>query len=554
MAAGPDAVWVCQIVPPTAEASGETRLAVMDLHATHARRFRRLPVGALADTIRLAAAREDRLHVFFQSGTHRSFVQSMVEVPAGEGVVVPLIEVDLPDPEVLPTALTSDGRGEALWAVVKRTVAQKIDEAAARRQPAEPVADGEAGIEPPPQRVYETEFVLARYDGLYWSTDRAMPADFTADVADACFLIVDGDSVVAGFDAEAVGEWRTVLSQGAADGWTSLPSVHLGDDERVLVAGVTHGAAALLVTGGAADGRTLRTLTLDGGAWVEGVSMPLEAPAAIESADLRGVLLPELVMIGAIDEQGQVQTAAWSSATGTLAAGFQPVQVFVTAPYAMVRVWLSRVIEFGLLALAIIVVLFRRHDSVAAAMPLPVTLTLAPLSARLSAFVIDAALLAGGGYLALLASGQPVTGAWMEAVWERTRSDVGGKVQLLLFVGLAVAIYGFVFELAMSATPGKRLLGLHVAGPEGARPGAKAVLLRNLLRLVDLQLPPMLILVVMTVNRQRVGDIVARTVVVCPSGRVPQAGVLDEGQGEEAEAEGQEEAAVEEDAEEEVRR
>ncbi|RJP35113.1 MAG: RDD family protein [Phycisphaerales bacterium] len=554
MAGGPDTVWVCQVLSASSAASASTRLAMMEVYAPYDRRFRLLPVGALSDRIRLAAVRADRLHVFFRSGTHRSFSRSMVEIPPGEGSVVPLIEVDLPDADVLPVTVTSDAQGAALWAVVNSTVARKIDEAAARRRTAEPTGQEDAPPQTPPVRDFDSEFVLVRYDGLYWWTDRAMPEALDAEAAQRCFIIVDGSRAVVGFRGGRETEWRTAVSDGAGGGWTPLPEVALQEGEELLDAGTTHGAAALLLAAGGAAAPTVRTLVLDGSAWVEGASWRVDAPFPIDSAGLRGTLLPEEIVLGARDGQGLVHYARWSAADGSMVAGFQPVQALVPAPYAFVRVWLSRMVEFGLLGLAFIVVFFRRHDSVAAAIPLPVTLTLAPLSARLSAFVIDAALLAGGGYAALLAAGLPVTEDWLAATWARTRLDVAGKVQLLLLIGLALAAYGVVFETAMAATPGKRLLGLAVVGPEGARPGFKAILLRNLLRLVDLQVPPVLLLVVMTVNRQRVGDIIARTVVVCPSGRVPQAETSAEDDEEEAEAETGEAEDVDAEEAEEVRR
>jgi uncharacterized RDD family membrane protein YckC len=71
-----------------------------------------------------------------------------------------------------------------------------------------------------------------------------------------------------------------------------------------------------------------------------------------------------------------------------------------------------------------------------------------------------------------------------------------------------------VLELLLGRSLGKLLTGTRVAALDGARPAAAAVLIRNLLRIVDLFLvfPP--VFVVFSPLRQRVGDMAAGTVVV----------------------------------------
>lgn len=76
--------------------------------------------------------------------------------------------------------------------------------------------------------------------------------------------------------------------------------------------------------------------------------------------------------------------------------------------------------------------------------------------------------------------------------------------------------YSLIMELLTRRTVGKLLLGTRPLSESGDRPTRRQVLTRNLLRLVEL-LPPMWalgFLAVLTRNRQRLGDIFARTVVV----------------------------------------
>jgi len=77
-------------------------------------------------------------------------------------------------------------------------------------------------------------------------------------------------------------------------------------------------------------------------------------------------------------------------------------------------------------------------------------------------------------------------------------------------------VYGIVMESLTQRTLGKMLVGTRVVS-EGAQPVRFGqIVVRNLLRLLEL-LPPLWLLgflVVLSRNRQRLGDIFARTIVV----------------------------------------
>jgi uncharacterized RDD family membrane protein YckC len=80
----------------------------------------------------------------------------------------------------------------------------------------------------------------------------------------------------------------------------------------------------------------------------------------------------------------------------------------------------------------------------------------------------------------------------------------------------AYTVYALVMELLTRRTVGKTLTGMRVLSEAGQPPGAGQIVVRNVVRLLEL-LPPvwiMAFLVVLSRNRQRLGDILARTVVV----------------------------------------
>jgi uncharacterized RDD family membrane protein YckC len=85
------------------------------------------------------------------------------------------------------------------------------------------------------------------------------------------------------------------------------------------------------------------------------------------------------------------------------------------------------------------------------------------------------------------------------------------------FSGAAMAVYLLhttLSELFTGRTFGKWIFGLRVVSLDGGRPGVAAILVRNILRLIDFNLLFPLLLVVVMPYHQRLGDIAARTVVV----------------------------------------
>ena len=87
----------------------------------------------------------------------------------------------------------------------------------------------------------------------------------------------------------------------------------------------------------------------------------------------------------------------------------------------------------------------------------------------------------------------------------------------LTITTVLISAYGFCWEFFLAATPGKIALKLTVLTTAATPAPLPAILLRNLLRAIEC-LPNMpfiaLVLVLLTKRRQRLGDLVARTIVV----------------------------------------
>ena len=85
----------------------------------------------------------------------------------------------------------------------------------------------------------------------------------------------------------------------------------------------------------------------------------------------------------------------------------------------------------------------------------------------------------------------------------------------LAFAGVP-PLFHFCLESLMGRTPGKKLVGITVVSEDGSLPSTRALAIRNLLRPLDFVVGYGLgfVTMVMTDRRQRIGDTMAKTVVV----------------------------------------
>jgi uncharacterized RDD family membrane protein YckC len=150
----------------------------------------------------------------------------------------------------------------------------------------------------------------------------------------------------------------------------------------------------------------------------------------------------------------------------------------------------------------------------AAEIAMPVGLIAAPLHLRAIAFLIDAAV----PYLIVLT----VFGAWGNGVFSLvlewlmafSRPELlVNSMELLVFLGLYL-VHVTVGELFFRRSLGKALTGLQVLMADGKSPTLGAIFLRNLVRLPELIVGVVVLYILITDQHQRLGDLLARTLVV----------------------------------------
>jgi uncharacterized RDD family membrane protein YckC len=175
----------------------------------------------------------------------------------------------------------------------------------------------------------------------------------------------------------------------------------------------------------------------------------------------------------------------------------------------------------AVLAVFMTLVLFRR-GSITRAAALPPGYALAFTTQRVAAWLIDflpfmlvAAAVVGVSWTESL---QHVLG-WALNAQAESALPAAERLRVMLWWGLSAGgytLYCLVMELITGRTVGKVLLGVRVLSETGRRATLLQVLIRNGSRLLEL-LPPLWVLgflALLTRNRQRVGDVFARTVAV----------------------------------------
>jgi uncharacterized RDD family membrane protein YckC len=86
------------------------------------------------------------------------------------------------------------------------------------------------------------------------------------------------------------------------------------------------------------------------------------------------------------------------------------------------------------------------------------------------------------------------------------------------WIGLIVyALHPLITEVIFGRSVGKMLFGLKVESVDGSRPTRGALALRNIIRIVEVLTLFPLVLVFYSPLRQRLGDVVARTIVTRPA-------------------------------------
>ncbi|QDV91540.1 RDD family protein [Phycisphaerae bacterium RAS2] len=212
---------------------------------------------------------------------------------------------------------------------------------------------------------------------------------------------------------------------------------------------------------------------------------------------------------------------------------FAPLALVSGNP-ALEQQWRDSLVMAGLLAFLTIVMWWRRAD-VALPVILPPGFVLAAVWRRVFATVFDLL----PAYLITLPWIYPKLDPQMLQMYPNVTNEQLAEMWAAIRIEqyVAIGLYGLwclIFEATIATTPGKAIFGCRVAAADGGRPSLGACVVRNAVRslMVAMGVPGLMItlmtIVIVSRNRQRVGDLLARTVVIEPAPPAIEAPPTDE--------------------------
>lgn len=510
---------------------GETRLVQWFSHLDKPGGSPR-PVGTRPQVGRITHASlvGDAVHVFYADGVHYRYSK------AGDRR-----EIRLPEAAV-PVAIAGDpiARNQVLWAVVSSMTADRVEAAWIERERKRTArtsarASAPTGEAPSLLMIEKTEatsrpagsYHLVEYQGSYWRPGGAVPADFSAN--GRVWLAISGQRQLLIWQAgsqsnEIHSAWRT------EGHWQQCDPLRLPAPPTAGFVTATGDQVvfAALVHQGAGTG-SLRC-------WVWGMPTAMKEPdpllwQALASPIAEGDQPLDIVAGSAITvfqenlavarpSAEQAEVGLWSLADGKLVRPFTavPTRQMESRPRSQRN--LVDILLLAVLMGVFLLVFRRRHETLLRPITLPPEVVVAGFPRRLLAALID-----------MLPALILVTWLWhdsLEEFSEEFYSALGSYQQMqalvpppaLFWADLAFrgvyTVYCLVFELLWCATPGKRLMGCTVVAETMKPPSRLQILARNVTRLLELEPALIFFLAVMflTPYRQRVGDLLARTIVI----------------------------------------
>jgi len=366
---------------------------------------------------------------------------------------------------------------------------------------------------------------LVQYDGARWVPGFAGPPEcshgkrFWLAVSENRFHLFWQAHLD---DREVRYVWRE------ADQWVPGASLLLDAPPGEAYAGVINARVIFASPMPGADG----VLRIAAWVWQPGPSPSAGAwsqlPGLEESAG-QELTLPADVVVGGFADKLVVARAGEQPpayAFFSSAAGGPPDKPFDEIPLAGAGIsktqrHLRDLVATLVVASLLLLVFWRRQESIAAPIPLPAGVVVAGPGKRAAAALIDmipAAVTANAIWFEsirrFVLESQAAFAAKQSEQVEIPDSLVWAWVCFIL----VYTAWGIIFEILWQATPGKRLMRCEVRREDFDRPNVAQIIIRNLSKIIELmpylQIWPFMLVVFFTRNHQRMGDLLARTLVV----------------------------------------
>jgi len=480
---------------------------------------------------RLAVVGEN-LHVFFENGTHYQYAKSWGRR-----------EQHLPG-RVVPLAIAGEATRERpmLWAVVKPETAKAVWSRWAKRvarRGTQPSATREVDVEEPVRTTVTTQVGavasdvvhLVQYDGSTWRPGFAGPGGCEPNARVWLCVSVDAHHLLWQSEEDDSRIHYATYEEGR---WRVKKPIQLAHAVHHSIAAVIN--RQVIFAGLVDDGEQSPLMRCDRWVWLpkNGENGVWDALSSLQAdGDGQTIYLPTNAALSALGDQlmalrmgeeGDAEAASWRAvAEGPPAEPFQVIPVLgrggergEAAPQDLFAMMIVGAV--------MLLVLWVRREKISLPVALPAGYSIVGPGKRAVAALIDllpAMIVAGMiWYEPLLPFSKELSAAFRSGDEETLRSLEAPASLLWAGVSfrLMYALYCLVLELLMGATPGKRLLGSMVLSESLERPNTVQIVIRNITKLIELEpallIWPFMLVIFFTTNRQRIGDLLARTIVV----------------------------------------
>ena len=415
--------------------------------------------------------------------------------------------------------LDAVGDGGAVYAIVPSNVAARL--------PAAPVERGAGASQPFDPGDAALSVVV--YDGRSWSALTALPAAAQppSDTRLRPRLCLAQGELLLFMPADLPGQVLYFHLDRQTRRWTPHGNVGSPGMTAFWVVNCANKVTFVATSAGPTDDETVAALRLLGDVGAAGATMwrlaelelsPLPAGAtAARHLDAAG-FNQHLVLL-TLDTHG-TPYLRFGRIGGPPVEPTQAVGEVVAAPRrALHSHWLVQVITIVLLALLLGGLFIFRRGSLVRPIDLPPRCALPLNVQRLAAWLIDFVPFA-------FAAAVMLDVRWREGLQELLAWGISPDPErglpdqaVVLWWGCSVlghTLYALVMESITRRTAGKALLRVYLISENGDRPGIGQIVARNLMRLIELtpQFWVFMLLVLLSRNRQRLGDIFARTLAV----------------------------------------
>lgn len=413
----------------------------------------------------------------------------------------------------LPLAWAGDAAKPIFWALVK--TADLVSES-------EPTSSAPTGVDahagkPSDKIIPETQLTLLRLRHGVWD---CLPGPDAAAAGQSFWLASREEKVCLFWQVRSQGIYCVQLVDG---NWTPQESVT--EDNKIIRgwAGYSKQGPVFVAGRGQSNQIKLHISLRDSEGWSKlGMARKGNDYLTIDPAVSGIGICRQRLVVARLTDDGHVEF-------GQADLGVSPLLRFSTLSKQLettppVAEW-TEIVTIALVLGILTIVLYSRRDQVNLPAEVPKGFVIASVWRRVLAGFIDLApaVIVMALYFGMIEETLDLSDD--PAVLVEQLSDPDRFKKLLPMNLLFLLVYGLwcmAWELASGTTLGKRIFDCRVLGSNGLAPSARQLVVRNILRVVSLALGPpgwmmtMMLMLMFTRNRQRLGDLLANTIVVQP--------------------------------------